>query len=128
MLPLPSLPGNTRQSNSELSELAGPAIDTDRAAMLLGHDVVADREAKAGSLASRLGREERLKELIPDLRRDTKAIVADADLHCLAEFPIGEIDHLPGQARRFVAAQEIKQQEPKVIAIYRVRSSASSEW
>jgi len=57
--------------------------------MLLGHDVVADREAKAGSLASRLGREERLEQLVLDLRRDTNAVVADADLHCLAELSRG---------------------------------------
>jgi len=59
--------------------------------MLLGHDVVADREAKAGSLASRLGREERLEQLVLDLRRDTNAVVADADLHCLAELSRGHL-------------------------------------
>jgi hypothetical protein len=53
--------------------------------MLLGHDVVADREAETRSLAGRFGREERLEQFVLDLRRDTNAVVADADLHGLAE-------------------------------------------
>src|SRR5215469_11968968 len=51
------------QSNRELREIADLAVDSNRTAMLLGLDVVADREAKAGAFASRLGREEWLKEL-----------------------------------------------------------------
>ena len=73
------------QSDSELGELADLTIDLDRAAMLLGHDVVADREAEAGSLAGRFGREERLKKLVFDLRWDTDAIVADSDFDHIAE-------------------------------------------
>ena len=61
--------------------------------MLLGHDVVADREAKPGPLAGRLGREERLEQSVPDLWRDTNAVVADADLHGLAEIPRGHLQH-----------------------------------
>ena len=72
------------QSNGELSEIADLAIDGDRAVMLLGHDVIADREAESGAFTSRLGREERLKELVFDLRWDTDAVVADADFHCIA--------------------------------------------
>ena len=53
--------------------------------MLLGHDVVADREPEAGPLAGRLGREERLKQLVLDLGRNADAVVADADLDCIAE-------------------------------------------
>ena len=41
------------------------AVDLDRAAMLLGDDVVADREAEAGAFAGRLGREERLEQACP---------------------------------------------------------------
>src|SRR5689334_8473549 len=37
------------QSDSELSVLADTAVDLDRAAMLLGHDVIADRKPEAGS-------------------------------------------------------------------------------
>ena len=54
---------STGQSNRELSEIADLAIDGDRAAMLLGHDVVADRQAETGSLAGRLRGEERLNSL-----------------------------------------------------------------
>jgi hypothetical protein len=54
-------PDGPRQAYRELGELADPAIDGDRPAMLLRHDVVADREAEAGALAGRLGREERLE-------------------------------------------------------------------
>src|SRR6516162_6968873 len=61
--------------------------------MLLGHDVVADREAKPGPLAGRLGGEERLEQSVPDLGRNTNAVVADADLHCLAEIPRGHLEH-----------------------------------
>src|SRR5215469_15098889 len=61
--------------------------------MLLGHDVVADREAKAGSLASRLGREKRLEQLVLDLRRDTDAVVADADLHGIAQIARRYLQH-----------------------------------
>ena len=38
--------------------------------MLLGHNIVADREAEAGAFASRFGGEERLKELVLDLGRN----------------------------------------------------------
>ena len=78
---------STGQSNRELSEIADLAIDGDRAAMLLGHDVVADREAEAGAFPGRLGREERLKELVLDLWCDANAIVAHLHLDGLAEIP-----------------------------------------
>ena len=75
------------QSNGELSELADLAIDGDRAAMLLGHDVVADRKAEAGAFAGWLGREEGLKELVLDLRGNAGAVVVDADFNRIAEIP-----------------------------------------
>src|SRR5438105_2554103 len=59
-----------RQADRELGELADPAVDRDCAAMPLSDDVVADREPKPGALASRLGGEERLEELVPDVGRD----------------------------------------------------------
>ena len=43
-----------RQNDPELGELAGLRIDLDRPAMLLDDDVVAQRQAKAGSLAGGL--------------------------------------------------------------------------
>src|SRR6266436_2198236 len=54
-------PPHPRQADGELGELAERAVDLDRAAVLLGDDVIADRQTQAGSLAGRLGREERLE-------------------------------------------------------------------
>ena len=53
------------QADRELGEFADLAVDLDRAAMLLGDDVIADREAEPGAFAGRLGREERLEQLVP---------------------------------------------------------------
>src|SRR5580700_7769990 len=74
-----------RQVDREFGELADSAVDLDRAAMLLGDDVPADRQTEAGALAGRLGGEERLKQLVPDLGRNAGAVVADADFDRLAE-------------------------------------------
>src|SRR6516165_9795699 len=78
---------STRQSNGEPSELADLAIDGDRAAMLLGHDVIADREAEAGSFTSRLGREERLEQLVLNLGWDANAVIPYLHLDRIAEIP-----------------------------------------
>src|SRR5438132_14251024 len=86
-----SRPVSARQPDSEFSELPDPAIDCDRAAMLLGHDVIADREAEASSLAGRRGREEWLEQLVLDLRCDAGAVVADADFRCIAKIPRRDI-------------------------------------
>jgi hypothetical protein len=50
-----------RQPHRELSEVADFAVDRDGATMLLGHDLVADRQPKPGAFTGRLGREERLE-------------------------------------------------------------------
>jgi hypothetical protein len=42
--------------------------------MLLGHDVVANREAEAGPFPGRLGREKRLEQLVLDLRWNPDAV------------------------------------------------------
>jgi hypothetical protein len=49
-----------RQPYREFAELAALALEGDAAAVLLGHDVVADRQAQTGALTGGLGREERL--------------------------------------------------------------------
>ena len=69
--------------------------------MLLGHDVVADREPEAGPLAGRLGREEWLKQLVLDLGRNADAVVADADLDRFAEI---SRRHLQGRLETRVAS------------------------
>jgi hypothetical protein len=53
--------------------------------VLLGHDVVTDREAKAGALAGGLGGEERREHLCLHVRRDTHTVVADARLDLIPE-------------------------------------------
>src|SRR5205823_14162379 len=73
------------QAHGEFGVRTGLALHRDRAAMLLGHDVVADRQAKPGTLAGWLGGEERLEQLVPDLRRNAGAVVAHLDLYRLAE-------------------------------------------
>jgi hypothetical protein len=47
-------PISARQSNCEFSELADPAVDRDRAAVLLGDDVPGNRQAESGAFAGRL--------------------------------------------------------------------------
>jgi hypothetical protein len=44
----------SRQADREFGEFADPAVDLDRAAMLLGDDVPADRQAEPGAFAGRL--------------------------------------------------------------------------
>ena len=60
------------------------AVDRDRAAVLLGDDVVGDRQAEAGAFAGRLGGEERLEQLVADVLGDAGAVVAHADFHRVA--------------------------------------------
>ena len=55
-----------RQPYRELAELADLAVHSDAAAVLLGDDVIADRQPQPGTLTGRLGGEEPLEELIPD--------------------------------------------------------------
>ena len=74
-----------RQANGENGELTHKAIDLDRAAMLLCHDIVADRETKAGSLSGRFGRKERLEQFVSDLGRDAGAIVPHLHFDRIAE-------------------------------------------
>jgi hypothetical protein len=54
------------QPYRELAVISDIAVYTDAAAVLLGHDVVADGQAEARAFASWLGGEERLKQPVPD--------------------------------------------------------------
>src|SRR5215217_185247 len=81
------------QADGELGERAGFALDRDRAAMLLGDDVVADRQAEPGALAGRLGREERLEQPGPVFRRDADAVVVYPDLDHIAEIARPHLQH-----------------------------------
>ena len=53
--------------------------------MLLSHDVVADRQPEARPFAGWLGGEERLKELVFDLRWNANSVVADVDFYRIAQ-------------------------------------------
>src|SRR6516162_5160555 len=75
----------SRQPHRELGEVTDFAIDRDGAAVLLRYDLVADRQPEPGALASRLGREERLEQLVPVFQGNTDAIVTHPDLDAFAE-------------------------------------------
>src|SRR5215471_20857824 len=77
------------KDNSEFGKFAGSRIDLNRAGMLLDDDIVADGQAKAGTLAGRLGRKKRVKHLVFHFRRDTGAIVAYPDLYTVTEISGG---------------------------------------
>jgi hypothetical protein len=47
-----------RQADREFGEFVDPAVDLDRAAVLLGDDVIGDREAEPGAFPGGLGRNE----------------------------------------------------------------------
>src|SRR5215472_5863562 len=91
------------EADREFGELALAAVDCDRAAMLLGDDVPADRQAEPSAFACGLGREERLKQLVPDLGRDAGAIVADANLHSVTEIARRYLQRRAEVGRRVVA-------------------------
>ena len=55
------------------------------AAVLLRHDVVADRQTEASALAGWLGGEERLEHLFPNLGGNADSIVAYPDLHSFTQ-------------------------------------------
>ena len=80
------------QADGELGERAGFALHRDGATMLLGDNVVADRQAEPGAFAGRLGGEEGLKELVLDLGRDAGTVIANPHLYGLAQIarPYGQ--------------------------------------
>src|SRR5580704_14964146 len=74
-----------RQNNPEFRELPGSSVDLYRPGVLLDDDVVTDRQAKARTLARRLGGKKRIEDLFPDFRRNANTIVTYPDLHTVAE-------------------------------------------
>src|SRR5260221_213379 len=73
------------QHDPELGELPRRRFDVDGATMLFHDDVVAHRQAKAGAFARGLCREERVEHLVLHVGRDAGAVVANTDLHSVAE-------------------------------------------
>src|SRR5438094_9615499 len=93
------------QADRELGELAERAVDLDRSAMLLGDDVIADRQAEAGAFAGRLGREEGLEQSLAELGGNAGAVVAHPDLDLVAELPRRDLERrAERRVRRFAAA------------------------
>src|SRR6516165_5635800 len=74
-----------RQADRKFGELAGHTVNLDRAAVLLGDDVPADREAEPGAFPGGLGRDEGLEQFVPDLRRNAGAVVAHPHFNRIAE-------------------------------------------
>src|SRR6516164_6513344 len=111
----------SRQPHCELGEVTDFAIDRDGAAVLLRYHLVADRQSKPGALAGRLGREERLEQLVPVFRRNTDAIVTHPDLDAFAE--------LAGRDLQFRAVSPVALTAPLVSGIeaiaYEVEEHAS---
>src|SRR6516225_10239659 len=75
----------SRQPHRELGEVADFAVNRDGAAVLLGYDLVADRQPKPGALAGRFGREEWLEQFLLVFRRNPGAIVTNSDLDSVAK-------------------------------------------
>src|SRR5262249_18596136 len=82
-----------RQAYRELGVDAWHAVDLDGAAVLLRHNLVADREAKSSPFARRFRSNERLEQLIPDLWCDAGAVVANPDLDLVAQIPRRDSQH-----------------------------------
>ena len=69
----------SRQNDPKFGELTGLRIDLYRPTMLLDDDVMANGQAKARAFSGRLGRKERIEDLLLHLRRNAGAVVADSD-------------------------------------------------
>ena len=74
-----------RQNDPKFGEFAGLRIDLNRPAMLLDDDVVTDGQAQPGPFTGRLGRKERVEQLLLHLGRYAGAVVANPDFDPVAE-------------------------------------------
>ena len=81
----------TREADRELAEFADPAVDFYRTAMLLGDDVIGNRQAEPGAFPGRLCRNKGLEQFVPDLGRDTGAVVAHPHFDSVAEARAGAV-------------------------------------
>src|SRR5215510_2374188 len=94
----------SRQPHCELGEVANFAVDRDRAAVLLGYDLIAYRQAKPRTFAGRLSCEEWLKHLIAVLRWNANAIITHTNLDAFAELAGRDLQHRTKGAVAFEAA------------------------
>ena len=82
----------------KFGELTGLRIDLYRPAMLLDDDVVTDGQAEPSPFTGRLGRKERVEQLLPHLGWNAGAVVAYPDFDPVAEV-LGR-----GSKRRLIVA------------------------
>src|SRR5436190_10776434 len=73
------------QNDPKFRELVWLRLDLDRPAMLFNDDIVAQREAKAGSLAGGFCRKERIEHLFLYFGRNAGAVVADSNFDAVTE-------------------------------------------
>src|SRR5215472_5244787 len=76
---------DARQGDDDLGKHAGLGFDVDPAAMLLDDDVMGHREAEPCPFPGRLGREERIEYLFPDVGRNAGAVVTNPDLYAVTK-------------------------------------------
>ena len=72
------------QGDYKFSKNAQLRFDVDRATVLFHHDVVAHRKTEPGSFACGFSRKEGIEYLLLYLRRNSHAIVTDADFHFIS--------------------------------------------
>ena len=75
-----------RKSDDELREYAGFTFDIGPSTMLFDDDGMSHREPQSCPFAGRLGSEKRIKHLLLHVCRDTRSVVADANLNAVASF------------------------------------------
>ena len=78
------LRSGARQHDGELRVRAGLGRNLDRPAMLLDHDIVAEREAEPGAFAGGLGGEERIEHLRLHLVGNPGSVVANGDFDAVS--------------------------------------------
>src|SRR5262249_42604045 len=81
-----------RQPDREHGASPDLGVESERAAVALDDRRAGDRQALAGALAERLGREERLEHALADLGRDPGAAIGDGDLDAVAFAARGDPD------------------------------------
>src|SRR5258708_17214624 len=74
-----------RQDDLKFGEKSELRLDIDAAAVLFYDDVVAHRQAKPGTVARGLGREERVEYFVSDLFRDAGSIIPNTNFNLVSE-------------------------------------------
>ena len=75
----------------KFGELAELAVDFNRATVLLGDDVIGDRQTEPGAFAGGLCRDKGLEQFFSDLGRDAGAVVTHPHFDSVAEARTGAV-------------------------------------